>query len=370
MSAPILQLRGVTKIFSRTVHAVNELSLEVEKGEFFALLGPSGCGKTTTLRLIAGLEMPDAGEIVYRDRVIASKERGIRVPPEKRQMGMVFQSYAIWPHLSVFENIAYPLKVRRAPSAVIRERVHAVLELLNLDGLADRQAPQLSGGQQQRVALARALIHEPELLLLDEPFSNLDTGLRGQMRVEMKLLQRRLGITVILVTHDQTEALSLCDRIAVMCAGRCEQVGLPAMLYGHPVTPYVRDFLGRSAVLEGSVEAVAADGAVSVRLVDGSSVIVGPAAAADGVPPVASPAAVSIRPEHIRLHLSRNGHTLANAFEASVEALLFMGQQSEARLCIAGGKHVEVPVSPQLNLQEGQSLLVELPPEHLKLWRS
>src|SRR5262249_36734373 len=202
MTGTVLRLSGVTKVFGKQVRAVDDLSLEVEEGEFFGLLGASGCGKTTTLRLIAGLETPDDGEIAYQGTVVACHRTGVWVPPEKRQMGMVFQSYAIWPHLTVFENVAYPLRIRRLKPQAIRDRVAAALEMLGLDGLGERLAPQLSGGQQQRVASARALVHEPRLLLLDEPFSNLDAGLREQTRIEMKLLQRRLGVTVILVTHD------------------------------------------------------------------------------------------------------------------------------------------------------------------------
>ena len=200
----------------------------IQRGEVFTLLGPSGCGKTTTLRLVAGLERPDAGEIMLRGRIVASAAPALFVPPHKRNLGMVFQSYAIWPHLSVFENVAYPLRLRGTPAAALRERVTGVLDLVGLHGLAERAATLLSGGQMQRLALCRALVYEPDLLLLDEPFSSLDAKLREQMRVELKLLQRRLGVTVLFVTHDQVEALSLSDRIAVMQRGRVEQVGSPA----------------------------------------------------------------------------------------------------------------------------------------------
>jgi ABC-type Fe3+/spermidine/putrescine transport system ATPase subunit len=369
MSRTILRLSDVTKIFGKSVHAVDALSLDVEEGEFFGLLGPSGCGKTTTLRLIAGLETPDDGEIVYQDAVIASRRARICLPPEKRQMGMVFQSYAIWPHLSVFENVAYPLKVRRMKAHLIRERVAAALEMLNLHGLAERQAPQLSGGQQQRVALARALVHEPKLLLLDEPFSNLDAALREQTRVEMKLLQKRLGITVVLVTHDQTEALSLCDRIAVMRAGRCEQLGAPAVLYREPGTAYVRDFLGKAALLEGTVEASDGAAEIVVRLADSGARVVSRALGDGPLPAVAESATLAIRPEHLRLSSASNGWQGPNRLPGEVEALLFLGQRSEARVRFAGARSVLVPVTPDLDLREGQAVTVELPPEHLRLWR-
>ncbi|MYK34154.1 MAG: ABC transporter ATP-binding protein, partial [Chloroflexi bacterium] len=211
MSDSILQLDRVSRTFG-TTKAVDQVSLDVHAGEIFTLLGPSGCGKTTTLRLVAGLEQPDNGEIWVRDRLVASVPRNTFVPPHQRMMGMVFQSYAIWPHMNVFDNVSYPLRIRRMKRAEIRERVERVLNLVGLDGLESRPAPMLSGGQQQRVALARALIYEPAVLLLDEPFSNLDSKLREQMRVEVKQLQKTLGITVLFVTHDQTEALSLSDR--------------------------------------------------------------------------------------------------------------------------------------------------------------
>src|SRR5882724_7638236 len=243
---------GLVKTFG-TVTAVNDLSFEARAGEFLTLLGPSGCGKTTTLRLVAGLERPDAGEITLRGRMVASVPRRVFLAPNLRNLGMVFQSYAIWPHMTVFENIAYPLTLRGVKRGVIRDKVERVLGLVGLEGLEARAATLLSGGQMQRLALCRALVYEPDLLLLDEPFSNLDAKLREQMRIELKLLQRRLGITVLFVTHDQIEALSLSDRIAVMQRGRVEQVGPPRSLYEHPASGFVRDFLGQTVILPGRV---------------------------------------------------------------------------------------------------------------------
>src|SRR5215831_1074724 len=243
----VLSLDAVTKLFG-PVHAVDRASLEIRRGEVFTLLGPSGCGKTTTLRLVAGLEHLDAGEITLRGRVVASTRRRLFVPPHKRNLGMVFQSYAIWPHMTVLDNVAYPLELRGTRRAIIREKVSRVLGLVGLEGLETRSATLLSGGQMQRLALCRALVYEPDLLLLDEPFSNLDAKLREQMRVEVKLLQRRLRITVLFVTHDQIEALGLSDRIAVMHRGRVEQVGLPRRLYERPASAFVRDFLGQTVI--------------------------------------------------------------------------------------------------------------------------
>ncbi len=367
MSGTILTLAGVSKTYGKHVKAVDDLSLEVEYGEFFSLLGPSGCGKTTTLRLIAGLETPDRGEVTYQGTVVAARERGVFVPPEKRHMGMVFQSYAIWPHLTVFENVAYALKIRRVKADVIRQKVLAMLETLNLDGLAERQATQLSGGQQQRVALARALIHEPKLLLLDEPFSNLDAALREQMRVEMKLLQKRLGITMILVTHDQTEALSLSDRIAIMRAGRCEQLGPPQVLYRQPRTEYVRDFLGKTILLEGTVEDGSGDG-VAVRLKDTGATIVSRAPLDGPRPAAADRVSLVIRPEYVRLR-PRDGAAGGNALPGEVEALLFLGQRLEARLKLPGGQSALVPLAPFEDVREGDQVSVECPAEHLAVWR-
>ncbi len=225
---------GLVKTFGAVV-AVNDLSFEAKAGEFLTLLGPSGCGKTTTLRLVAGLERPDRGDVYLGGRTLSAAASGLFVPPERRGMGMVFQSYAIWPHMTVFENVAFPLRELRVPRAELRDRVMAILGTVGLGGLHDRPAPMLSGGQQQRVALARALVSNPEVLLLDEPLSNLDARLREEMRFELRDMQAKLGITSIFVTHDQAEAMTLSDRIVVMNAGRIEQEGTPEEVYQRPV---------------------------------------------------------------------------------------------------------------------------------------
>ncbi|MGQ9490498.1 MAG: ABC transporter ATP-binding protein [Anaerolineae bacterium] len=229
------------------VTAVNGVSLEIQRGELVTLLGPSGCGKTTTLRLIAGFEFPTAGRILLDGRQIND------LPPHKRDMSMVFQSYAIFPHLNVFENIAYGLNVQKRPRDEIKRRVAQVLELVELSGYENRAPNQLSGGQQQRVALARALVMEPKVLLMDEPLSNLDAKLREQMRAEIRRIQRRLGITSVYVTHDQVEAMTLSDRIVIMNQGRIEQIGTPTEVYRRPQTRFVADFIGRANFVEGIV---------------------------------------------------------------------------------------------------------------------
>jgi iron(III) transport system ATP-binding protein len=253
MSKQALQVKGLTKNFD-SYRAVDGISFEVGAGEFVTLLGPSGCGKTTTLRMIAGLEQPDAGSVQVGDRVLTSVAQRVILPPERRGMGMVFQSYAIWPHMTVFENVAFPLQRRKVPPPQIREQVMRMLRTVGLDGFAERPAPLLSGGQQQRVALARALVCDPVVLLLDEPLSNLDAHLREEMRFEIKEVQARIGITTVFVTHDQEEAMTMSDRVIVMNAGHIEQNGPPRELYEDPRSAFVVNFLGQVNHLPGRVE--------------------------------------------------------------------------------------------------------------------
>ncbi|MEM7346605.1 MAG: ABC transporter ATP-binding protein [Chloroflexota bacterium] len=250
-----LHLKEITKIFpgrsgANEVVAVDTVNIEIEQGEFVTLLGPSGCGKTTTLRMIAGFEFPTQGHIILDGEEITDQ------PPNERDMAMVFQSYAIFPHLSVFENIAYGLKIQRLSKAAIRQKVSDTLTLTDLEGLENRAPNELSGGQQQRVALARALVMEPKILLLDEPLSNLDAKLREQMRTELRRIQQTLGITSVYVTHDQIEAMALSDRIVVMNEGHIEQVSPPQLLYQQPASSFVADFIGRANFLRGQVTAV------------------------------------------------------------------------------------------------------------------
>ena len=277
------------------VKAAQDVSFEVPEGKLFTLLGPSGCGKTTTLRSIAGLERPIAGEIEVDGRAVYSAAKGIFVAPNRRNFGMVFQSYAIWPHMNVFQNAAFPLQVRRLRRKEVRERVMRVLEAVALADLAERDATKLSGGQQQRLALARALVMEPRLLLLDEPLSNLDAKLRDRMRSELKRLQREFSLTTVYVTHDQSEALALSHEIAVMNAGRVVQVGTPRQIYEQPHDRFVADFVGTTNFIGGTVAA----------LVDGRCTVATPmgeirARAGANIGPGAR-VSVSVRPEDVEL---------------------------------------------------------------------
>ena len=285
-------LKKVSKRFAQTV-AVDDFNAVIADGEFVSFLGPSGCGKTTTLRMVAGFLDPSEGEIFIGERLVSSASQRIAIPPERRNIGMVFQSYAVWPHKNVFDNVAYPLRIQKKDKAEIRERVAQVLGLVKLAGMEERYPHQLSGGQQQRVALGRALVMEPDVLLLDEPLSNLDAKLREEMRFEIKDLQSRIRVTIIYVTHDQAEAMAMSDRIFVMNAGRTLQVGTPRAIYETPADRFVADFIGLTNLL-------------ACRVVGRDRVALGEAG--DGcevscpVPPgVTGKAMISIRPEHIAL---------------------------------------------------------------------
>ncbi|OBR46268.1 ABC transporter ATP-binding protein [Paraburkholderia tropica] len=267
----MLSVRNLSRHYTHagTTHAaLRNVSFDVARGEVFTLLGPSGCGKTTLLRSLAGLDEPDEGSIHFSDTAWVDHARGVFVAPRKRGIGLVFQSYAVWPHLSVFENIAYPLRRQRKSKAEIDARVNAMLATVGLDGLASRSAQQLSGGQQQRVAMGRALASEPDLLLLDEPFSNLDVHLRQRLREEIRQLKQRLNLTIVLVTHDQEDAFALSDRIAVMNQGRIEQIATPEALHDAPASAFVHDFIGRHSALQARVVEQRADASVLVRVAD------------------------------------------------------------------------------------------------------
>jgi ABC-type Fe3+/spermidine/putrescine transport system ATPase subunit len=328
---PAVTVRDVVKEFETgNVRAINRVSFEVEEGELLVLLGPSGCGKTTTLRSIAGLEEPDEGEIWLGTRQVSCAERNLFVPTEKRNIGMVFQSYAIWPHMTVFENVAYPLHVRRVSRQGVREKVTRTLELVGLEGLESRSATQLSGGQQQRVALARAIVFEPRLLLLDEPLSNLDARLRIHMRTELKHLQQQTGITSVFVTHDQAESMALADRIIVMNKGRIEQIGSPSDIYERPRSRFVSEFVGSINVLHAEVAEVVPADAATVRItVRHGAQMIRCRAEPEARLRLGEQVLLSIRPEKLSLHFADTPNGKANVWHGRIASAAYYGDHRE-----------------------------------------
>ncbi|WP_028933563.1 ABC transporter ATP-binding protein [Pseudonocardia spinosispora] len=346
------------------VFAVGGASFEVVEGELFTLLGPSGCGKTTTLRSIAGLENPDGGRITLADRVLFDASARVNVPANRRALGMVFQSYAIWPHMSVFKNVSFPLDVlprrERPRRAEITERVERALEVTELSDYAARAATKLSGGQQQRLALARALVIQPDLMLLDEPLSNLDAKLRENMRFELKRLQRELGLTAIYVTHDQSEALVMSSRVAVMNKGLIEQVGKPRQIYTNPASRFVAEFIGTSNFVKGIVVSVAGD-EVSVDTMEGRLVVRG----ATSRPPVGDEVLLSIRPECISLSVERTAGAV-NEWSGEVLTRAFLGDAVDH---VVGVSKLEIRTrsNPTLSIEPGTRVHLNVDPAKVTL---
>ncbi|MGW4464771.1 ABC transporter ATP-binding protein [Micromonospora sp. NPDC004704] len=364
--APVqLTLAGVTRRFGDFV-AVDGIDLEIPSGEIFALLGPSGCGKTTTLRMIAGLERMDAGRIVMADRVLADAGSGRSLPPERRELAMVFQSYAVWPHMTVAQNVEFPLRMRRVGRADRRRRVAEILEVTGLSAVADRSATLLSGGQQQRVALARALVYAPDLLLLDEPLSNLDAKLRTQMRHEIRRLNRELGTTMLFVTHDQDEALSLADQVAVMNKGRVEQVGRPVELYERPKTPFVRDFLGRLVMIEGTLARTESGPRVLTRAEglgqDHVSVDEAPPDLPDG-----TRVGLFCRPEDLDIRAQGDGEAAPNEIRAVVVSAAYLGDCLEYVLDVGGSTAVVTGTRRSVHAI-GDTVLLAVDPARATVW--
>ena len=338
------------------VKAAQDVNIDVPEGHFFTLLGPSGCGKTTTLRSIAGLERPNAGEISVSDVVVFSAKRSIFVPPNQRGFGMVFQSYAIWPHMNVFTNTAFPLQVgkKKFSRAEIDAKVMRVLKAVQLDHLRDREATKLSGGQQQRLALARALVMEPKLLLLDEPLSNLDAKLRELMRFELKRLQRELKITTVYVTHDQSEALALSHQIAVMNAGRIQQIGNPREIYERPQTQFVADFVGNTNFIDGTVRA--ADGEDHFYVIE-TELGVLRSYSVEAVRP-GQKVILSIRPEDVRLSETPPADTV-NVIHGTVDQKVFLGESLDWQLKV-GGRTVLSRTHPTIYTKVGDQVWAHL----------
>ena len=309
------------------VHAVGPVSFHVKQGEQLTLLGPSGCGKTTTLRAIAGLERPTSGAIRIRGETMYDEARGINLPAERRGLSMVFQSYAIWPHMSVFENVAYGLRVRRTSEAEIKEKVHRALDLVKMGVFAERNASQLSGGQQQRVAVARACAFSPTVLLFDEPLSNLDAKLRAEMRIELRELQHRLGVTSVYVTHDLEEALAMSDRIVVMRAGHIEQSGSPGDIYNYPRTAFVADFVGSANLISGHLRPdLATDGLIALEA-DGGHILYGdPHGRTPGSDPV-----MSVRTVHLQIS-ALPPPAKVNVWPVLVRRAIFLGDLTQVHV--------------------------------------
>lgn len=353
---PLLSLQNISRNFGPT-RAVADVSLEVERGEFFGLLGPSGCGKTTTLRMIAGLEKPDSGSIRFQDADITN------LPPERRGFGMVFQNYALFPHLNVFENVAFGLRARHASKQEMNERVRSALELVQLPGYEKRAIDELSGGQQQRVAIARAIAIEPVLLLFDEPLSNLDVSLREETRGELRELVTRLGLTAVYVTHDQEEAFALCDRISVMVGGKLMQTGKPRELYEQPADIAVARFLGRNNLIRAMRLSSTKTSDGEFKTLEGEHTLHVPVTR-DDLAPLNKPVVLAIRPEHVQL--SSNDQTAPNSLRGIVRELVFAGATSTVRVD-AGGLLLEALVLQPDSLRVDQECTVILRPDKLRL---
>jgi len=345
-----LHLKNISKLFGET-RAVDNVSLEVKAGELFFLLGPSGCGKTTCLRTIAGFYQPDEGEMLFGEKLMN------KVPPHKRNIGMVFQNYALWPHMTVYQNVEYGLNIRKLSSDVKKEKVAKVLEVVQMEKYADRNPNQLSGGQQQRIALARALVIEPDILLLDEPLSNLDAKLRLEMRLEIKRIHSESGITSVYVTHDQKEALSLADRMAVMRDGKIIQLGTPREVYNTPVNRFVADFIGETNFINGKLKSKANGHfvfetqigeikATGVNISDGTELV------------------CSVRPESINVSDSPQDNA-QNQFEAEISSVVYLGDVEEYWVKVKNSWDVKAVINnPGIyERKSGDKVYVQFQPE-------
>lgn len=357
-----IQIEGLCKNYvsdGKSFRALDNINLTIPTNQFFTLLGPSGCGKTTLLRCIVGLETPDEGEIRIGGNVVWSKAKGIAVPPEKRGLGMVFQTYAIWPHMTVFDNIAYPLQVRGERKEVIREKVARTLKFVQLEGVEQRSATKLSGGQQQRVALARALVAEPKVILFDEPLSNLDAKLREETRKELRQFLNELDITAVYVTHDRVEALALSDSIAVMRSGKIVETGSPQKIYFNADHRFVADFLGRA----NQISATVTKQENGLTVVDcGLGTI---QCQARELEPGAE-ATLCIRPEFVRVTDQATTATGQNTFRGTIASLEFVGEVYEAEI-LSGRERLLARIDPDVQVTEGDTVSISLNPAHCLL---
>ena len=354
-----IQIKGVTRDYyseGKRIRALDNVNLVIPANHIFTLLGPSGCGKTTLLRCIVGLESPDAGEVIIGDEIVWSKEKDIFVPPEKRGLGMVFQTYAIWPHMNVFDNVAFPLQNRNTSKDEIKKSVARVLEFVQLEGFERRPATKLSGGQQQRVALARALVAEPKVILFDEPLSNLDAKLREETRKELRSFLTELKITAVYVTHDRVEALALSDRIAVMRAGSIVEVGDPKKIYFNSDHRFVADFIGRANLIPGTIRSLEDSHAV---IETGIGPIVGLNDQGLGT---GREAMLCVRPEFMRL-ASTDEAGGRNVFRGKVETLIFVGEAYEGEIRM-GETLLTTTIAPTVDIVEGDDIYVSFDPDH------
>ena len=347
MAENAVTLRHVTKRFTTrtmgTVTAVDDFNIEIKEGECFSFLGPSGCGKTTTLRMIAGFEDLSEGEIELCGRLVSSSAKNLYIPPEERDLGMVFQAFAVWPHMNIFDNVAFPLKIRKAPKAETASRVKEALRHCSLDGLEDVYPSELSGGQQQRIALARAIVTNPKVMLLDEPLSNLDPKLRETMRFEIKELQRQFGFTIIFVTHDQSEAMALSDRMMVCDMGKIMQIDTPENLYNHPNSRFVHNFLGESTFIHVIVK----DGKVFPKGDEAQAIDL-------PIPEDASPEMViATRPNAIRL--SKDG----SGFRTRIEKRIFLTDRTEYLVSV-GEQLVKIQTPHRDVFAPGEECAIEI----------
>ncbi len=356
----MIRVRHLEKFYPTAhekVEAVRDVSFDVAEGEFFTLLGPSGCGKTSILRCVAGLERPDGGWIQLGQKTVFSSEEGINIPPEKRAAGMVFQSYAIWPHMTVFDNVAFPLRQGSSafPRSEIPQRVRKALDLVRLTGLESRHGAQLSGGQQQRLALARALVCEPKVLLLDEPLSNLDAKLRAEMRIELRELQRRIQVTTLYVTHDQVEALSMSNRVAVIRAGRIVQLDSPREVHLQPSGSFVAGFMGSTNLIPGTLirdrDTTWAVATTLGKLQCTKSDEVG----------AGQPVLLTIHPVYVVLHEEKKEGV--NIVQGIIALTVFSGDYVDCQINV-GGEIIHARHHPSVKLREGQPVSIELPAAH------
>lgn len=356
----MIRVTRLTKEFSADVRAVDDISFEVPSGNLITLLGPSGCGKTTTLRCIAGLEKPTAGEIRIGDQVVYSHEQSILVPVNRRHIGMVFQSYAIWPHMTVWENVAYPLKNTGLKKAAIQDKVDRALALTGLEALASRPAPHLSGGQQQRVALARAVVAEPDILLLDEPLSNLDAKLRESMRGELRELQQRLQITALYVTHDQSEALAISDFVAVMSQGKIVEFGPPEEIYESPRTRFAAEFIGDANLIsvgEVNLHSPHAEGKSAIGVIR----FLAAERLGERVSSNSKSLQLLVRPEDVEVARQAWGAS-PNQWKATVRGVLFEGNAYSCSLEL-NGMLLRARATREIRPKAGEEVYVRVRPE-------